>query len=65
MAEKVSSNNGEDGKKLVQEVDYVSPEEAERLRIKKEEDEEIKKSNRSKKPLGQRKDPWDEKCRHM
>eukprot|EP00903_Cladosiphon_okamuranus_P008270 g7959.t1 len=60
MAEKVSSNKGEDGKKLTSAVDYVSPEEAERRRVQKAE-EEKKTGNKPKKPLGQRKDPWVDK----
>lgn len=61
MAEKVSSDNGEDGKKLTPEVGYVSPEEAERLRKQKAEDEKKNKGHKPKKPLGQRKDPWGDK----
>lgn len=61
MAEKVSNDGGLDGKKAVQEVDYVPPELAEILRKKKEEDEQKKKGNKPKKPLGMRKDPWGDK----
>lgn len=61
MAEKTSSNNGIDGKKIVPEVDVGYAEEQERKRKKKEEDEKNSKGNQPKKPLGQRKDPWGEK----
>ncbi|CAM9800288.1 unnamed protein product, partial [Hapterophycus canaliculatus] len=62
MAEKTSSNEGKDGKKVTPEVDVGYAEEQERKKREKEEDEHQRKhGNKAKRPLGQRKDPWGEK----
>ncbi|CAM9683480.1 unnamed protein product [Ectocarpus sp. 12 AP-2014] len=61
MAEKTSSKNGKDGKKVIRDIDVGLAEEEEMRRKKKEQNERNKGENLPKKPLGQRKDPWGDK----
>ncbi|CAN0443831.1 unnamed protein product, partial [Pylaiella littoralis] len=62
MAEKTSTNAGEDGRKTTAEVDVGYEEEREREKKKKEDAEKNERSgNKLKKPLGQRKEPWGDK----